>query len=223
MRIHDWSFDIVLYDIDGTLVDTGGAGMTALQQAAEDYFGAPAPTLDLAGSTDLGIVQNLLEHYHHPAEQMDVSAFFHCYHQKLQFHLASNQYPGRVHEGMRESLELLCAKETALGLLTGNTRIGAYLKTKHFGLDHYFPYGAYGDDFADRNLLGPVALSRAQEHHGKPFSAESTLVIGDTPKDIACAHAMGARCLAVATGAYSKDALQAHGADWVVASLVELL
>lgn len=221
MRLSDWSFDLILYDIDGTLVDTGGAGMAALQQAAEEYFGAPAPALDLAGSTDLGIVQNLLEHYGQAPEQIDVMAFFDCYHQRLQHNLASRQYLGKVYAGVWESLEHLAAQNQAIGLLTGNTKRGAELKTCHFGLDAYFPYGAYGDDFADRNRLGPVALARAAEHHGVSFSPQATLVIGDTPKDIACAHAMGARCLAVATGAYDVDSLRAHGADWVLPSLVE--
>ncbi|TAE90193.1 MAG: HAD family hydrolase [Verrucomicrobia bacterium] len=221
MRIHDCSFELVLYDIDGTLVDTGGAGMAALQQAAEAYFGAPAPTLDLAGSTDLGIVKHLLDHYGHASEQMDVMAFFDCYHQRLQQNLASDQYQGKVYDGVRESLVYLAQQQTAIGLLTGNTKRGAEIKTCHFGLDSFFPYGAYGDDFADRNRLGPVALARAQAHHGKSFSPQATLVIGDTPKDIACAHAMGAKCLAVATGAFDVDALRAHGADWVLPSLVE--
>lgn len=197
--------------------------MMALQQAAEAYFGAPAPTLDLAGSTDLGILQNLLDHFQYDESRLDAMAFFDCYHHHLEVNLSSGKYLGKIYDGVRESLESFQNQQVALGLLTGNTERGARLKTSHFELYQYFPYGAYGDDFADRNLLGPVALSRAAKHHGKTFLPKSTLVIGDTPKDIACAHAMGAKCLAVATGAYGMDALRAHGADWVVASLTELL
>ena len=214
-------FELILYDIDGTLVDTGGAGMAALSQAAEQYFGAPAPRLDLAGSTDLGIVKNLLDHYQKDSSAIEVEDFFHLYHGLLEANLQSGEYAGRVLPGVHESL-LRCAEQSiAAGLLTGKTQRGAAIKMQHYALHHHFPYGAYGDDHADRNLLGPVALSRAGLHHGKSFDASTTLVIGDTPKDIACAHAMGARCLAVATGSFSVDALQASGADWVLRSLEE--
>jgi phosphoglycolate phosphatase len=216
-------FDLLLYDIDGTLVDTGGAGMAAITAAAEDYFGAPAPHLDLAGSTDLGIIQNLLVHYGHSAEAVDVADFFERYHRLLMHHLESGKYDGRVLPGVRESLARGNSHGIATGLLTGNSQQGAAIKMRHFLLHEHFPYGAYGDDHADRNLLGPVALSRASSHHGREFCPATTLVIGDTPRDIACAHAMGARCLAVATGSFSADALRQHGADFVVESLEEWL
>lgn len=216
-------FDLLLYDIDGTLVDTGGAGMAAITTAAVEYFGAPAPALDLAGSTDLGIIQNLLIHYGHHADAMDVADFFHRYHRLLSEHLTSDRYPGRVLPGVRECLEFGSRHGIATGLLTGNSQQGAAIKMRHFSLQEYFPYGAYGDDHADRNLLGPVAISRAGLHHGRDFFPHTTLVIGDTPRDIACAHAMGARCLAVATGSFRADQLRQHGADWVVESLEEWL
>jgi len=216
-------FDLLLYDIDGTLVDTGGAGMAAITAAAEEFFGAPAPELDLAGSTDLGIIQHLLVHYGHRAEAVDVSKFFDRYHRQLSHHLESGRYAGRVLPGVRESLRRGMDLGMATGLLTGNSHQGAAIKMRHFTLHEHFPYGAYGDDHADRNLLGPVALSRAALHHGREFSPATTLVIGDTPRDIACAHAMGARCLAVATGCFTADALRQRGADWVVESLEEWL
>ena len=83
----------------------------------------------------------------------------------------------------------------------------------------HFPFGAFGDDHHDRNELGPVALERASGHTGREFSAEGTLVIGDTPKDIRCAKAIGARCLAVATGSFTTGQLRDHGAEIVVESL----
>lgn len=214
-------FEIILYDIDGTLVDTGGAGMQALSQAAEEHFGAPAPMLDLAGSTDLGIWKSLLDFYRCKAEEVDAQAFFDCYHGLLEKNLGSEKYLGRVFPGVAESLAHCAGLSLAVGLLTGNTCQGAAIKMRHYGLQQHFPFGAYGDDHADRNLLGPVALSRAALHHGKLFDPAKALVIGDTPKDIACAHAMGARCLAVATGSFSVDSLKASGADRVVATLEE--
>lgn len=216
-------FDLLLYDIDGTLVDTGGAGMNALSQAAEAYFGAPAPQLDLAGSTDLGIIKNLIDHYERDTEFLNVHDFFALYHGLLEKNLASGEYPGRVIAGVREALAHNQGHQIATGLLTGNTKTGAEIKMRHYWLHEHFPYGAFGDDHADRNLLGPVALSRASSHHDRIFDAAATLVIGDTPKDIACAHAMGSKCLAVATGSFSADALKAAGADWVVLSLEEWL
>jgi phosphoglycolate phosphatase-like HAD superfamily hydrolase len=219
----DLSFDLVLYDIDGTLVDTGGAGMFAIMTAAERYFGAPSPSLDLAGSTDLGIVKNLLDHYGHAADLIDVEEFFGIYHPLLEQSLRSEQYTGKILPCVEQCLQFDQQRGSAIGLLTGNTAQGAAIKMRHFGLDHHFGFGAYGDDHADRNRLGPVAQSRATHHTGLEYSATRTLVIGDTPKDIACAHAMGARCLAVATGHFTADQLRDHGADFVVNDLSEWL
>ena len=95
------------------------------------------------------------------------------------------------------------------------------MKLRHYGLDHHFAFGAYGSDKADRNLLGMIALERALAFTGRVYHPDQTLVIGDTPKDIACAHAMGARCLAVATGAFSAQELGDAGADWVLGSLTD--
>jgi phosphoglycolate phosphatase len=213
MRFSD--YDLVLYDIDGTLVDTGGAGMSALAEAAEQFFGAPSPALDLAGSTDLGIVKNLLDHYGHSDSSINIDEFFTLYHQRLEENLASGDFAGFVHPGVAEHIETFVNQSAAIGLLTGNTSRGAAIKMRHFMLDHHFPFGAFGDDFADRNLLGPVALKRASDLYGKNFTPKRTLVIGDTPKDIACAKAMGASCLAVATGQFSVVSLHDHGATYV--------
>lgn len=179
--------------------------MAALIETAESVFNAPSPSLDLAGSTDLGILQNMLDHYgrdFHPSERDE---FFLRYHGYLRSNLCSGKYPACILPGVAECLERCRAEGVATGLLTGNTRIGALIKMTHFGLNDYFPFGAYGDDFADRNLLGPVALARAGVFHQRAFSASRTLVVGDTPKDINCARAMGAHCLAVATGRFSAD------------------
>jgi phosphoglycolate phosphatase-like HAD superfamily hydrolase len=125
-----------------------------------------------------------------------------------------------VYEGVLELLtELGEHPEATVGLLTGNAASGAAAKMRHFGLAEHFQFGAYGCDHADRNRLGPIALERASAHAGRSFSPNETWVIGDTPKDIACAHAIGARCLAVATGSFSAAQLAARGADQVVESL----
>lgn len=215
---------LYLFDIDGTLVDTGGAGMTALREATTIVFGGHGPELDLAGSTDLGLIANIHAHFEIEPTSENVRAYFEIYHQRLEWNLTHGGFPGRVIEGAPSLLDhLQSSGQATIGLLTGNTMQGAATKIRHFGLAHYFPFGAYGCDNADRNLLGPVALERAMTHSGKSFEPREIWIIGDTPKDIACAHAFGARCLAVATGAFSRDALQAHGADLVVDSLDKAL
>jgi phosphoglycolate phosphatase-like HAD superfamily hydrolase len=153
-----------------------------------------------------------------------LDAFFEVYHQRLSWNLAHGNFPGRVIEGVVEVLEALATRsDAALGLLTGNTAAGSAAKMLHFNLAQHFPIGAYGSDHADRNRLGPIALDRAAAHFGRGFTAAETWIIGDTPKDIACAHAIGARCLAVATGQFTVESLKAHGADQVVARLDQAL
>ena len=124
---------------------------------------------------------------------------------------------GRLLDGATELLAEYRNAGHTLGLLTGNLARGAAIKVNHYEVGHHFGFGAYGDDHWDRNELGPIALTRAEEFAGRRFSANETLVIGDTPKDIACAHAFGAKCLAVATGAFDEAALHEAGANEVVA------
>ena len=198
--------------------------MQALQDAALDRFGDRGPALDLAGSTDSGIVAGMLAHFGVAAHPDEFSRFYATYLERLEWNLADGGFEGRVLPGVVDMLETLAADELmTVGLLTGNIEGGAVAKMRHYGLDHYFGFGAYGCDFADRNRLGPVALERATEFAGREFSASETLVIGDTPKDINCAKAMDARCLAVATGGFDVAALELAGADRVVASLVGAL
>lgn len=215
---------LYLFDIDGTLVDTGGAGIRALQEASLALFGDCGPSLDLAGSTDLGVAATLHAHFGITPEAPQMAAFFAVYHDRLNWNLAHGNFPGRVLQGVVEMLETLASRSTAaLGLLTGNTAAGAAAKMRHFNLAQYFPIGAFGCDHADRNRLGPLALERAAAYFGRGFTPNETWIIGDTPKDIACAHAVGARCLAVATGHFTVEALKAHGADEVVATLDQAL
>lgn len=215
---------LYLFDIDGTLVDTGGAGMAALKEATCEVFGHEGPTLDLAGSTDLGIVANIHAYFEIEATRERIESYFEVYLARLDWNLTHGGFPGRVFGGVEDLLtELAGRSDASVGLLTGNTAGGAAAKMRHFGLAGHFPFGAYGCDHADRNRLGPIAMERAAAHTGKIFTAAETWVIGDTPKDIACAHAIGARCLAVATGQFTSQALAAHGADQVVESLDQAL
>ncbi len=213
-----------LFDIDGTLVDTGGAGMTALQEATLEHFGGPGPALDLAGSTDLGVLATIAGHFGLADGAGEAEAFFAAYLRRLEWNLAHGGFPGRVLPGVGGLLDGLSAMSGAtVGLLTGNIAAGAAAKMRHFGLAHHFAFGAYGCDHADRNRLGPVALERAARHAGRAFSPDETVVVGDTPKDIDCARAMGAACVAVATGRFTVDELRAAGATRVVPTLEVLL
>lgn len=215
---------LYLFDIDGTLVDTGGAGMAALNEATRQIFGDSGPPLDLAGATDLGIVLGIHEHFAVEATRERIASYLALYQERLDWNLAHGGFPGRVLTGVTAILEELSQRSGAtLGLLTGNIAGGAASKVRHFGLASYFSFGAYGCDHADRNRLGPIAMERAAAQAGRRFSAEETWVIGDTPKDIACAKAMGARCLAVATGRFTTGELKAHGADEVVETLDQAL
>ena len=190
-----------LFDIDGTLMDTGGAGLMALGDAAESVFGDRGPKLDLRGATDTGILEGMYHHFQREAADELADRFFAAYLERLEFHLNTGAFVSRVLPGVKELLDRVTAQpDVTVGLLTGNIQPGAWMKMRHFGLDGYFTFGAFGCDHADRDQLGPVALERAEAEAGRRFSAEEVILVGDTKKDIACARAIGARCLAVATG-----------------------
>jgi phosphoglycolate phosphatase len=205
---------LILFDIDGTLLDTGGAGRSALVDALEDVFGIPshqAPELDLAGATDLGILRGLFAHAGAPLEEPGIQVFLSAYLNRLDARLGALKETKQPLGGVTDLLRLLKDRPTThLGLLTGNVRHGAMLKLASFGLGGIFAEGAFGDDHEDRNQLGPVAVRRMEALSGVHFPIEKIVVVGDTPKDIACARALGARCLAVATGAHTADSLRAH-------------
>ncbi len=211
---------LILFDIDCTLVDTGGAGMGALNEAALEIFGSEGPPLDLAGSTDSGIVRGLFEHFQLPYDEVLEEKFYQCYLPKLQRNLDDASFGGRVLAGAEELLNSLEDDGHTLGLMTGNIERGAVIKCAHYGLSEHFGFGSYGDDHWDRNRLGPIALARAEAATGKNFQPDEILVIGDTPKDVACAHAFGVKCVAVATGAFNEDQLAACEADRVISNLV---
>ena len=188
--------------------------MEALKQTARELFGAEGPELDLAGSTDSGIVRGMLEHF---SSDLTLDAFYEVYLSKLPSNLDS--FAGRVLPGVDFLLDSIMRGDDTLGLLTGNIAEGAWAKLSYYGLSDYFTFGAFGDDHYDRNLLGPVALDRANQHTEYIYQGENTIVIGDTPKDIACGKAMGAVTLAVATGGFSLAELIAYGADYAVEDL----
>lgn len=210
---------LILFDIDGTLVDTGGAGVAALQHAAVEVFGAAGPSLDLAGNTDGAILRGFFEYFGSKYDPAVGEQFYQSYLSRIRGNLRNPNYGGCLLGGVDPMLASLREEGNSLGLLTGNIERGAMIKVSHYGIADYFQFGAYGDDHWNRNKLGPIALERAEESTGMKFSQDEILVIGDTPKDVACAHAFGVQCVAVATGDFSEEELAACGADRVVPNL----
>jgi len=205
---------LLLFDIDGTLLDTRGSGAGALLDAAEEVFGVPRdqlPPLDLAGATDGGVVRKLFADVGLPMDDARADVYRECYLGHLHRRLHGEAFAGRLLPQVEALLgELAQHEHVHLGLLTGNLRRGAQFKLKRFAIEHHFVEGAFGDDAEDRNLLGPIAIQRMAEARARKFDAADVIIIGDTPKDVACAHACGARCLAVATGAFAVEQLTKH-------------
>jgi phosphoglycolate phosphatase len=205
---------LLLFDIDGTLLTSGGAGETALRVGFKREFGLEEDLsgVPIAGRTDSGIARQVLRKHGLELSPANFERFFSGYLFELAAQLPNR--PGRVLPGIFELLKALRGRpDIHLGLLTGNLERGAHIKLKHFGLDGIFPFGAFADDHHDRNALGPVALSRAADFHGFQFSAEHVWVIGDTEHDIACARAFGAKAVGVATGNFSVDFLSRYSPD----------
>jgi phosphoglycolate phosphatase len=213
---------LVLFDIDGTLVNTGGAGTEAMNRAfAELYQIADAfADIHMSGKTDPAILDEALAY--HQLQSRD--GILEVFHERYIFHLRHTiQQPKRLRRlmpGIPGLLEALAARsDVLLGLLTGNFAQGAQLKLESFGIWQHFCLGAYGSDASDRNALVPIAQERAGALLGCDFPSQHTVIIGDTPRDIACAQVHGARVVAVATGNYSVDELQQHRPDHCLADL----
>ena len=202
---------LLLFDIDGTLLDTGGAGASALLGAAEEVFRVrreELPPLDLAGATDGGVIRKLFADARCSYSEDTADVFREAYLRNLREGLRHPDFAGTLCRGVASLLAALAGAEGfVIGLLTGNLRRGARLKLERFGIEHHFADGGFGDDGEHRNELGPVAVQRMELAADCKFSPEQIIVIGDTPKDIACAHAMGARCMAVATGKFDAGSL----------------
>lgn len=210
----------ILFDIDGTLTDSAGAGRRALNQAMSEATGIEDGFrgVDFAGKTDLLIIREGLEKLGLDARGSMISLVAGRYVANLRSEVAKGG--GHVKVGVRGLIEGLQNRDgCVLGLLTGNLEEGARIKLEPFGLNQVFSVGAYGDDAEDRNLLLPIALQRLREQRGLSLNPNDCLVIGDTPKDVECARVHGAPSIAVATGPYSLEVLQETEADLVVPDL----
>lgn len=212
---------LVLWDIDGTLVNTDLAGERSLQALLRNLyhqsFGNNLPA-EVQGCTDTKIMYDLLAHLGQPATEAEMVRFRAAYLSGLAAALPLGK--ARVLPGIGEALNRIQAHPRIhQALLTGNLQEGARLKLSHLKIWDFFKFGAFADDHADRNRLGPVALARAKQNLGIEFSPERVWIVGDTPRDIACGKAIGARTLAVATGCFTLAELERHSPTCVLADM----
>jgi phosphoglycolate phosphatase len=213
---------LLLFDIDGTLLTTGGCGERALRLAVRDAFGVEDDLhdIEIAGRTDTGIARQLLRKHGREESDAGIASILASYLRHLPTLLPAAQ--GRLLPGVEALLPALKQRtDVVLALLTGNLERGAEHKLSHYGVWSYFEFGAFADDHHERNRLGLFALTRARER-GHTFGLSRTFVIGDTPHDISCARAIGARAVAVATGVFSNESLAAHTPDALLEDLGDL-
>ncbi|NUP06255.1 MAG: HAD family hydrolase [Polyangiaceae bacterium] len=211
---------VVLFDIDGTLVDCGGAGRRAMQGAfAERHGRADAcDRIAFSGMTDRAIVRAGLEAIGVGTDEAEIDEVIVVYLQVLGRELP-HAASFRVLDGARELSEHSRTLGLEVGLGTGNVRAGARAKLERARLWELFDFGGFGCDAEARDVVLGVGRERGARRSGRDPSRCPTLIVGDTPRDVVAAHAIGARCLAVATGRFDRGALEAAGADIVVDSL----
>ena len=219
---------LVLFDIDGTLILTGGAGMRAFYKALSQVFEiqVDSEVIRPDGKTDPLIAKEFLAHFgcedrwNEKAKAVLFQAYLGFLEQEMERAKANRSI--RVLPGVIDLLEHLSARpEFAVGLVTGNLEGGARIKLAHAGLDHYFHFGGYGSDSEDRTELIRTGMDRGAKKVA-PARVESAYVIGDTPLDIIHGHAAGAVVIAVASARYSATDLQAHRPDLLVPDLTSI-
>jgi phosphoglycolate phosphatase len=203
---------VLLFDIDGTLIRSGGAGKAAMEAGLQSAFGVPEVRhrVPFSGRTDPGIARELLQvHGIEPT-----TAHVNCLRDAYLAHLpdALRRIPGTVLPGIEAALRRE-RQGAVIGLLTGNIRAGAQIKLRHYGLWDYFPFGGFADDLTDRDDVARRALVEAEAHVGRPVDPADVWVIGDTPLDVQCARAIGAKAVVVATGWHPHEELVACGPD----------
>jgi phosphoglycolate phosphatase-like HAD superfamily hydrolase len=217
---------IVLFDIDGTILKSGGVGRVAMERALTSVFGSSGSSdYRYDGKTDMQIVRELMREEGLTDDVIDarMPGLLEEYVSGLHSELAARDYDVHVYPGVRELLDALEAREeVVLGLLTGNIERGARAKLGAAGIDiERFKVNAFGSDHEHRPELPAVAQRRASELLGIDVSGDRLVVIGDTPADVRCGESIGARAIGVATGRYSVDELASHGAYAVFETLAD--
>lgn len=204
---------ILLFDVDGTLITTGGAARRAIVRAfAERYGREDAFDFPFDGMTDRAIVRAAMQRVGIPATEAEIGEFLAAYLEKLQEEL-ERATSCRLHVGMERAVAEACARSNfAVGLGTGNVREGARLKLERVGFYAPFSFGGFGCDHEDRAELIRIGAERGAARLGAPLQDCRVVVIGDTPKDVAAARAIGAESIGVGTGSFSARDLLACGA-----------
>jgi phosphoglycolate phosphatase len=217
-------FKLILFDIDGTLIRTGGAGVKAFACAFKMEFGLAdgSEKLKFAGRTDVSLVREFFSLHQIEPTPKHFERFFAVYVACLEKMIL--ECKGEVCPGIADLMKELRALPTPplFGLLTGNIRHGAQIKLQHFNLWNEFIFGGFADDHEERDCIAAIAKKRGADLLNQPLRDEEVLVIGDTPLDIRCARAINAKVLAVGTGGASLEELKSHRPDWVVRNLAEI-
>jgi phosphoglycolate phosphatase len=215
----------VLFDIDGTLITTGGAGAVAWRHAFEELYGIPA---DIGQFSDAGMTdpevgsRTFASVIGREPRAIELARLLSVRLEYLPQAVA--EAPGyRVLRGVEELLPRLTEDGFLLGLTTGGTESAARFKLARAGLNRYFAFGGYGSDSTDRTELTRRAIERAGDLHGEPLDPSRCLVVGDTPLDVHAARGAGAVAVAVASGHFDAESLGSAGADHVLTSLEEAL
>jgi len=215
---------VVFFDIDGTLVHTGRAGVKAFAKVFSSEFGAHDGTerMKFGGRTDVSLVREFFRIHNIEPSAANFERFFGRYVFWLD-HIITDA-AGAPCRGVLDFIDQLRAlpNPPMLGLLTGNIRLGAEIKLRHFDMWNLFVTGAFADDHEDRNQIAASAIQRARRVLGDSLHPEEVVVVGDTPRDVECGKAIGAKVLAVATGGADLETLREHKPDWVVQDLREL-
>ena len=208
----------ILFDIDGTLLRCGGAGLAAIGQVMGELFGVKQlGKVPVHGRTDEAILNDLFAQSSLVFDDHR-DEFNQKYWAKLTETLGES--PSYLLPGVSVLLEQLALREdVAMGVLTGNAERAAAVKLRHFNLEHFFKFGGFGDFHSDRNDVARIALASARSFLGDRFDASRLWVIGDTVNDIVCARAINAKVIAVETGGASMSELEAAAPDSVLPSL----
>ena len=215
---------LVLFDIDGTLIRTGGTGIKAFARTFATIFGVHegVEKIRFAGRTDFSLVREMFTLSNIDHSEENFRRFFDNYVHWLD-HLMKD-CDGDVCPGVMEFIRELeqLPQPPLIGLLTGNVKLGAEIKLRRFQLWEIFKTGAFADDHEDRNQIAVVAHERGSHVLNQKLPGKQVLVIGDTSHDIRCARAIGAKVIAVATGGDSLETLRQHQPDWAVKDLTEV-
>ncbi|HET9310863.1 MAG TPA: HAD family hydrolase [Actinomycetota bacterium] len=214
---------VVLFDVDGTLIDTGGAGGRSWSHAFRQAFGIDGDIRKFSevGMTDPVVARQTFEGTLGREPTTDeVIRLMMRYVLRLPEEVASSS-GYRVMPGVHQLLQRLVAADTLLGLVTGNIEGAAHIKISRAGLQRFFLFGGYGSDSAERSDLTRAAIARAEALSGHDIDPSQVLVVGDTPRDVEAAHGAGAIAVGVATGEYSVDQLRDGGAEHVLRSFAD--